>query len=454
MNLERIFLLSMLSMIVFLSACRKDDDDNIPASIDEQLEDALIASSNGVGKFHYVLPSSSDFSTIPQDPKNPLTTEKVALGKLLYHETGLGISPMMNESAGQYSCASCHFASAGFQANRFQGISEGGQGFGINGEGRERNANYAEAMLDVQPLRTPSAMNTAFQTNLLWNGQFGATGINTGTDAYWTPGTPIEVNELGYEGLETQAIAGLSVHRMDIESLPNIIEDLGYKSMFDNVFGGFAENERYTKETAGLAIAAYERTLFSNQAPFQKYLKGETNAITTQEKNGAILFFGDAGCASCHNGPGLNNMEFHALGMNDLYTCPEEIFKTSSDDPAHRGRGSFTGQSSDDYKFKVPQLYNMKDSPFYGHGASFRSIRDVVEYKNQANPENQNVPASQIADDFIPLNLTDQQVDDITAFLKFSLYDPYLDRYVPESLPSGNCFPFNDPIAREDLGCN
>jgi cytochrome c peroxidase len=100
------------------------------------------------------------------------------------------------------------------------------------------------------------------------------------------------------------------------------------------------------------------------------------------------------------------------------------------------------------------QTTNMKDSPFYGHGASFRSIRDVVEYKNQANPENQNVPASQIADDFIPLNLTDQQVDDITAFLKFSLYDPYLDRYVPESLPSGNCFPFNDPIAREDLGCN
>jgi cytochrome c peroxidase len=454
MNLERIFLLSMLSMLVFLSACRKDDDDNIPTSVDEQLEDALIASSNGVGKFHYVLPSSTDFSSIPQDPKNPLTTEKVALGKLLYHETGLGISPMMNESAGQYSCASCHFASAGFQANRFQGISEGGQGFGINGEGRERNTNYDEAMLDVQPLRTPSSMNNAFQTNLLWNGQFGATGINTGTDAYWTPGTPIAVNELGYEGLETQAIAGLGVHRMDIESLPNIIEDLGYKAMFDNVFGGFPENERYTKETAGLAIAAYERTLFSNQAPFQKYLKGETNAITTQEKNGAILFFGDAGCASCHNGPGLNNMEFHALGMNDLYTCPEEIFKTSPDDPAHRGRGSFTGQSSDDYKFKVPQLYNMKDSPFYGHGASFRSIRDVVEYKNQANPENQNVPASQLAEDFVPLNLTDQQVDDITAFLKFSLYDPYLDRYVPESLPSGNCFPFNDPIARVDLGCN
>ncbi|MFT5167567.1 MAG: cytochrome c peroxidase, partial [Saprospiraceae bacterium] len=397
---------------------------------------------------------STDFNTIPQDPKNPLTTEKVALGKLLYHETGLAISPMMSQSAGQYSCASCHFASAGFQANRVQGISEGGQGFGINGEGRERNPDYDESMMDVQPLRTPSAMNTAFQTNMLWNGQFGATGINTGTDAYWTPGTPIVNNELGYEGLETQAIAGLGVHRMDMESLPGVIEDLGYKAMFDNIFSDFPENERYTKETAGLAIAAFERTLLANQAPFQKYLKGEISAITEQEKKGAILFFADAGCASCHNGPGLNNMEFHALGMKDLYTCPEEIFKVITDDPANRGRGSFTGQSADDYKFKVPQLYNMKDSPFFGHGASLRTIKEVVEYKNRAISENANVPASQIADDFLPLNLTDEQVDDLTAFLKFSLYDPYLDRYVPESLPSGNCTPFNDPIAREDLGCN
>ena len=452
MKLKRITLLSMLGLTLLFSACRKDDD-QVPSDIDEQLEETLSAASNGVGAFHYIFPSSTDFSSIPQDPKNPLTTEKVELGKLLYHETGLGISPMMSESEGQYSCASCHFASAGFQANRFQGISEGGQGFGINGEGRERNPAYEEAMLDVQPLRTPSSMNTAFQTNLLWNGQFGATGVNTGTDAYWTPGTPIATNELGYEGLETQAIAGLGVHRMDIEVLPEIIETLGYKSMFDEVFSNFPESERYTKETAGLAIAAFERTILANQAPFQKYLKGEKNAITEQEKKGAILFFGDAGCASCHNGPGLNNMEFHALGFNDLHTCPEEIFKTNADDPAHLGRGSFTGEAADMYKFKVPQLYNMKDSPFFGHGSSFRTIRDVVAYKNLAISENSNVPESQLAEDFKPLNLTDEQVDDITAFLKFSLYDPYLDRYVPESLPSGNCFPFNDPIARVDLGC-
>ncbi len=452
MNINKVSFWTILCCAILISACRKDDD-SLPTDFDSDLEDVLISASNGIGKSHYILPSSTDFSSIPQDPKNPLTTEKVELGKLLYHETGLGISPMMAESEGQYSCASCHFAAAGFQANRFQGISEGGQGFGFNGEGRIRNPNYPEELLDVQPLRTPSAMNTVFQSNLLWNGQFGATGINTGTDAYWTPGTPIAVNELGYEGLETQAIAGLGVHRMNIDTLPNILEDLGYKSMFDAAFSNFPESERYTKETTGLAIAAYERTLLSNQAPFQNYLKGDTDAITDVEKRGAILFFGDAGCAGCHNGPGLNNMEFHALGFNDLYDCPEEIFKTATDDPAHKGRGSFTGLAEDMYKFKVPQLYNMKDSPFFGHGSSFRTIKAVVEYKNLATAENTNVPASQLAEGFVPLNLTEQQIDDITAFLKFSLYDPNLRRYEPESLPSGNCFPFNDPIARIDLGC-
>ena len=444
----------LLTLPILFSACRKDNDDGIPGELDERLVDALVTASNGVGKSYYTMPSSSDLNNIPQDPKNPLSVEKVELGKLLYHETGLGISPMMPDNEGQFSCASCHFASAGFQANRIQGISEGGQGFGINGEGRIKDPDFNEADMDVQPLRTPSAMNLAYQTNLLWNGQFGATGVNIGTEANWTPDTPIETNNLGYEGLETQAIAGLKVHRMDIDALPEIIENLGYKPMFDAAFSDVPVAERYTRENTGLAIAAYERTLLANQSPFQKYLNGETNAMSGQEKRGAILFFTDAGCASCHNGPGLNNMEFHALGMKNLNDCPETVFNTEADNPAHLGRGSFTGNSDDMHKFKVPQLYNLTDSPFYGHGSSMRTIRQVVNYKNLAEAENSNVPQSQLAEEFVPLSLSTNEVSDIVAFLKYSLYDPNLDRYVPESLPSGLCFPFNDPIARVDLGCD
>ena len=161
-----------------------------------------------------MLPASDDFSKIPQDPLNPLTTEKVELGKLLFHETGIALAPMQEFAEGTFSCASCHFAGAGFQAGRFQGIGDGGIGFGINGEGRTKGALYQGDELDVQPIRSPTIMNGAYQKNMLWNGQFGATGLNEGTEAAWTTGTPKENNFLGFEGLETQAIAGLGVHRM------------------------------------------------------------------------------------------------------------------------------------------------------------------------------------------------------------------------------------------------
>lgn len=109
---------------------------------------------------------------------------------------------------------------------------------------------------------------------------------------------------------------------------------------------------------------------------------------------------------------------------------------------------------ADKYKFKPPQLYNLTDSPFFGHGSSFRSVRDVVEYKNKGMKENPNVPDSQLAEQFRPLNLTDEEVDDIAAFIEKALRDPNLLRYQPLSIRSGNCFPNNDPQSRMDLGCN
>jgi cytochrome c peroxidase len=106
------------------------------------------------------------------------------------------------------------------------------------------------------------------------------------------------------------------------------------------------------------------------------------------------------------------------------------------------------------YKFKVPQLYNLKDSPFYGHGGTLRSIREVITYKNEAVPQKTTVPAAQLAEDFVPLGLTDQEIDALVAFIENALYDPNLDRYVPETLPTGQCFPNADPMSQEDLGCN
>ena len=173
--------------------------------------------------------------------------------------------------------------------------------------------------------------------------------------------------------------------------------------------------------------------------------------MNQEETIGAILFFGDANCYSCHSGPALNNMKFYALGMNDL---AGENIMTIVDDATKRGRGGFTGNPEDDYKFKTPQLYNLKDVTFFGHGGSFESIKEVINYKNNAVAENQNVPVSQLATIFESLNLSDTQIDAITAFVENALYDSNLQRYVPESLPSGNCFPNADTMSSQDMGCD
>ncbi|MCB0685659.1 MAG: cytochrome-c peroxidase [Saprospiraceae bacterium] len=440
-------IIPFLSILIF--SCQKDEHET-GSSLDRQLEDILLTNSEGNGLQFFIMPASNDLANIPQDPNNPLTLAKVELGKNLYHETGLAINPHKPEGQYTYSCASCHHSRAGFQAGRQQGIGEGGSGFGRTGEGRMPNSLYAVEDLDLQPIRTPSAMNGAWQKNQLWNGQFGGSYLNEGTQASWTEETPKFVNFLGYEGLETQAIAGLSVHRMGIDEA--FCNSNTYKGLFSEAFPGLSDHDLYTKEKAGLAIAAFERTMMSNEAPFQQWLKGNKNALFDEEKKGAILFFGKANCVSCHTGPALNKMDFYGLGMDDLQG--DGIYGTSVDKAENRGRGGFTNNPEDDYKFKVPQLYNLKDSPFYGHGGNFHSVKEVIQYKNQAVAQNGRVPQSQIADDFVPLGLTDEEIDQLTRFVENALYDANLDRYNPSSLPSGFCFPVNDSFSKNDLGCN
>lgn len=414
------------------------------------LENQLMQASGGKGLAFFTMPESNNFAAIPQDPLNSLSKEKVELGKFLYHETALLAKPKFTGGMQTGSCASCHHAAAGFQANMAQGIGEGGLGFGVAGETRVRDPQCAIELLDVQPIRTPSAMNAAWQTNILWNGQFGATGVNVGTESQWTVGTPKENNNLGYEGIETQAIAGQDVHRLNVD-LSGITQMESYRTMFAAAFPQEPAETRINRINAGLAIAAYERTLLSNRAPFQQWLRGSRSAMTASQVRGATLFFGKAQCASCHTGPALNSMAFYALGMQNL--DGPGTYGTDASKPEHKGRGGFTGKPEDMHKFKVPQLYNLVDSRFYGHGASFRSVRDVIVYKNKGIPENADVPTTQLAANFHPLNLTDTEIDQLTAFVEQGLHDPDLHRYVPASLPSGFCFPNNDTQSRKDRGC-
>ena len=436
--------ITILASVLFIS-CKDDKEDDV---INVELQEALY--DVGQGPDFFVLPDSEDYDAIPQDPDNPITKAKVKLGQLLFHETAFSTEGEFPITVAEYSCASCHHAGAGFQAGIAQGLGEGGEGFGLMGESRVRNSMCDPTLCDVQPIRTPTVLNGAYQPLMLWNGQFGATSLNEGTDAYWTEDTPLAQNNLGFEGLEIQAIAGLGVHRIAIDR--EAVIEFDYKELFDAAFSDVDESERYSKITGGLAIAAYERTMLSNESPFQKYLKGNSSALSDHQKEGAILFFGKAECFTCHTGPALNKMEFHALGMNEFR--PEDVTHYDPEDPAQLGRYSFTGEEKDKYLFKVPQLYNLKGLTFFGHGASFSSIKEVIEYKNKAIAENGNVPTATLSSGFKPLGLTDAEIDKIVDFIEYGLYDPNLDRYVPSSLPSGNCFPNNDVISQVDLGCN
>lgn len=434
---------------MIILACNNEENYEPISKTDTELNELLLKRAINNDKSFFILPDSNDFSKIPQDRNNTITEDKVALGRLLFHETALAQNPKHNSGVGTYSCASCHHAKAGFQSCKKQGIGDGGSGFGFSGELRTLATNYTEENVDVQPIKSPSILNGAYQKVTLWNGQFGATGMNSGTQSEWTVGTPKETNNLGFEGLETQAIAGLTVHRLEINT--TLITNLGYKALFDKAFPNVNENERYSIKNAGLAIAAYERTVVANEAPFQKWLKGDTGAMSEDEKKGAVLFFDKGKCFQCHSGPSLNSMEFVALGMKDLEG--NDVLGNPVDKATKKGRGGFTKNPEDDYKFKIPQLYSVKYNGFYGHGSSFKTVKEIVEYKNKAIKENINVPDNSLDNRFIPLNLSEKEINLITLFVEKSLDDKNLNRYTPDKVLSNNCIPNNDLQSQEDI-CN
>lgn len=436
-------------VLSFLVSCTQDQTTDT-LEIDVRLRNSIAEASETGDADYYILPSSDDLANIPQDPKNPLTKAKVELGRQMFYETGLAQDALKESGMGTYSCSSCHLPSAGFRPGTAQGIADGGVGFGFNGDGRVRNTEYREDEIDVQSARPLSLINVAYVTNTSWNGQFGSTGVNVGTENVWHENEALELNELGFHGLETQNIDGLIVHRMSINK--EVFDQFGYTAMFDDAFPDVEEENRYGLVQASQAISAYLRTVLADQAPFQQWLKGDENAMSTSEKEGAALFFGKARCSNCHFRPNLGSLEFHALGVKDMYQSPS--FDAAESDRRNLGRGGFTLNEEDNYKFKVPQLYNMDDAPFFFHGSSKRTLEEVIDYKIEAVSENSNVSNDRLSSVFKPINLNEEERSNLLLFLKTSLRDPNLERHMPTEVLSGQCFPNNDPQSIMDLGCS
>ncbi len=455
-----------------LTGATSNDVQALSAALESRVN--AVAGDQGLEAFR--LPDNNDFDKIPQDPSNPITREKVRLGKLLFHDPATGTQGTDPDRQQTFSCASCHHVAAGFKSGIPQGIGDGGVGFGMAGEARvladglDATAPAGDRLLpDLQPIASPTILNSAWQGPMLWNGSFGNVpgGVNSavpGVDGAGPP--PIKANTFGLDGLETQVLAGTNVHRLLFDSGSVLQSNSEYRYLYERAFPGgvtgtIPDNGTVVTDAAlgaAKAIAAYERTVVSNLAPFQKWLSGEQGAMTAQQLRGALLFFGKADCVACHTGPALSSVAgasadelFFAIGFADLNPSDPRVHG-AIDEATKRGRGGFTGDASDNYKFKIPPLYNLADSNVFGHGASFRSVREVVMYKNAAIAQN---PAAidNLSDRFVPLGLADAEIDDLIAFLEEGLYDSWLDRYVPSKLPSESCFPVGDLQAAIDLDC-
>jgi len=455
---------------ILLSACGSGAivEPSVVVTPPPPLTDLQIASTNELETFisnpdDYLIPMSNDFDNIPQDPLNRITASKVKLGKLLFHETGV-TGESVGGSDNEYSCASCHQHTAGFKSGNAQGIGDGGVAFGVRGEMRMANTDLEDVtIIDHQPIASPTVLNVAYQDVMLWNGQFGNSegSINTDvdTDRLMTMGTPKTANLLGLSGVETQAVAGIGVHRLMMGEGSIVTTNPEYVELVEEVR---EENEDVQEVSLGtlaaLSIAAFERTILANESPFQQWLRGDKEAMTEDQVKGATVFFGKGQCSACHSGPALSSPVgassdemFMSIGFADL-DAYNEVHSVIPEDQGERlGRGGLTGNPADNYKFKIPTLYNLAQSEFLGHGNSFRSVREVVEYKNNGIPENP--MAENIDPRFKPLYLSQEEVDYLVAFIEGGLKDDNLQRYVPEQLPSGQCVINNDYQSRLDLGC-
>lgn len=475
-KLKTLITFGLLASSLPFSIASGDSNNGSNNDLSMMLENSISNHSNGEGLQAFILPDNNDFANIPQDPSNPITREKVLLGKMLYHDTATGINGTDPERTQTWSCASCHHVAAGFKAGIPQGIADGGVGFGISGEARrlrqglDATAPAGDPLLpDVQPIASPTILNSAFQDLMLWNGSFGNVAGSNNANVVGVEGAgppPVKANTFGLSGLETQVLAGTNVHRLGFDKDSVLQTNSEYRYLFARAFpdgdtGYIPDNGTVvTKSALGAAkaIAAYERTIVSDLAPFQKWLKGERNAMNQQQLRGALVFFGKANCASCHTGPALSSQVgatademFFALGFNDLDPS-DPLVHGVVDDATKMGRGGFTGDAVDNFKFKIPPLYNLVDTNVFGHGASFNSVREVVEYKNAAIAQNP-AAVNNLSERFVPLGLSNNEVTDLVAFVEEGLYDQWLHRYVPSSAPTDSCFPVSDIQSVIDLGC-
>lgn len=207
-----------------------------------------------------------------------------------------------------------------------------------------------------------------------------------------------------FRSLEHQALGPIQADvemNQDIDELLIELNDIpGYVSMFDKAY----PEEGITQDTIAKAIAAFERTITSNNAPFDRYINGDKDAISQSAKRGFELFKDKANCAACHQGHNFVDDGFHNIGLPD------------TDDP---GRYNIVKVNILKGAFKTPTLRNVELTAPYMHNGVYNTLEEVVEHYNKGG-----AVADNLDPNMKPLHLNDQEKRDLVAFMKTLTGEP------------------------------
>lgn len=297
------------------------------------LADDLLDEANAVFK---PLPS-----TIPAVRDNPITKEKIELGKALFFD------PRMSAS-GVFSCNSCHNLATGGDDNLETSIGHGWQ---------------------KGPRNAPTALNAVFNEAQFWDGR--------AEDLKAQAKGPVQA---GVEMANTPDTVTAT-----LKSMPRYVE------WFEAAFP--KEADPVTFDNFAKAIEAYEATLLT-PAPFDAYLNGDDAALSDEQKAGLATFI-DKGCASCHSGINVGGNGYYPFGLIEkpgAEVLPEK----------DKGRFAVTATADDSYVFRAAPLRNIALTAPYFHSGKVWDLKQAVAIMG----------TSQLGE-----HLTDQEIDDIVAFL-------------------------------------
>jgi cytochrome c peroxidase len=326
---------------------------------------------------------------VPAD--NQMTAARVALGRRLYFETALSRD-------GRVACASCHDPERGFADGRAVSV-------GVDGQLGARNA--------------PSTMNAALLGSQFWDGRAATLEQQAG-------GPILNPREMA---MPSRAAALAALKRK------------GYGPAFVAAYARpmeFADVER--------ALAAFERTLIAVRAPFDRFIAGETEALSPAARAGWRLFRGRGKCATCHvlspAEPLGTDHKFHNIGVSArdpgfaaLVTRAEAWLAPAADaklpralpaglDLAPLGRFAITRDPADLGAFRSPPLRNVALTAPYMHDGSMATLWDTIDFYN-----NGGVLHPQLDKAMQPLDLGADEIDQLVAFL-FALTD---DRFAGQA---------------------